>query len=111
MPGISVFYFIFGVSINALYRVSFRVGYIITTIIIALVFVQWLFLGIVLFYFYGCMGVGFDFSFIVWVSMFSCTTVGWKDFLCLCCCLNRCCWGQVALGSRRNAQEGPAGTP
>ena len=26
-------------------------------------------------------------------------------FLCLCCCLNRCCWGQVASGSRGNVHS------
>ena len=43
-------YFIFlslGVSSDALDRISFRVGYIITTNIIALIFVRVLFLGIV----------------------------------------------------------------
>ena len=60
-----------------------------------------LFLGIVFcILFNGYMGVSFNFSCVVWASIFSCTTVGWKDFLCLCCCLNRCCWGQVASGSR-----------
>ena len=47
-----VFYFLFlGVGIDALDRISYRVGYIIfiTTIIIALDFVRGLFLGIVFF--------------------------------------------------------------
>ena len=48
---------------------------------------------------YGCMGAGFKSSLFVWASIFSFTTVGWNDFLCLCCCLNRCCGGQVASGS------------
>ena len=55
-----------GVSIDALDRISFRVGYIITIIIIALVL---------------CVGVGFSFSFVVWASIFSCTTVDWKNFV------------------------------
>ena len=45
---------IFSLSIDALDRISFRVGYIITTIIIALVFARGLFLGI-------------DFCFFLWV--------------------------------------------
>ena len=31
-------------------------------------------------FFYGCMDVGFNFSFAVWASIFSCTTVAGKDF-------------------------------
>ena len=73
-----------GVSIDALDRISFRVGYIITTIIIALGFVRGLFLDIVFCFFYGCMGLGFNFSFVVWASIFSCTTVSWKNFCCVC---------------------------
>ena len=42
-----------GVSIDALDRISFRVGYIITTTIIALVFVRGLFLDIVFCFFMG----------------------------------------------------------
>ena len=68
-----------GVSIDALDRISFRVGYII-----ALGFVRGLFLDIFFCFFYGCMGVSFNFSFVVWASIFSCTTVGWKDFCCIC---------------------------
>ena len=95
------FQFVFlGVSIDALDRISFRVGYIITTIIIALVFVRGLFFRHCFLLFYGCMDVGFNFSFVDWASKFPCTTLAWKYFLCLCCCLNRCCWGQVASGSR-----------
>ena len=40
-----VLHFCLGVSIDALDRISFMVGYIITTTIIALVFVRGLFLG------------------------------------------------------------------
>ena len=87
-----------GVGIVALYRISFRVGYIITTVIIALFLCVGYFQALFL-VFYGCMIFGINFSFVVWVPIFSCTTVGWKDFLCLCCCLNRCCWGQVESGS------------
>ena len=53
-----------GVSIDALDRISFRVGYF------ALVFVRGLFLDIVFCFFYGCMGVSFNFSFVVWASIF-----------------------------------------
>ena len=59
-----------GVSIDALDRISFRVDYIITTIIVALVFVRGLFLDIVFCFFYGCKGVGFNFSFVVGTSIF-----------------------------------------
>ena len=48
-------YFIFFLGIDALDRISFRVGYIITIIIIALVFARRLFLGIDFVFFYGCM--------------------------------------------------------
>ena len=41
-----------GVSIDAFDRISFRVGYIITTIVVALVFVRGLFLGIVFCFFF-----------------------------------------------------------
>ena len=75
-----------GVSIDALDRISIRVGYIITTIIIALVFVRGLFLDIVFCFFYGCMGLGFNFSFVAWASIFVAvrTTVSWKNFCCIC---------------------------
>ena len=60
-----------GVSIDVFDRISFRVGYIITPIIIALVFVRGLFLDIVfLLFFYGCMGVGLNFSFVVGLPFF-----------------------------------------
>ena len=42
-----------GVSIDVFNRISFRVGYIITPIIIALVFVRKLFLGIIFCFFMG----------------------------------------------------------
>ena len=45
--------FFLGVSIDALDRISFRVGFIITTNIIALGFVRGLFLGIVFCFFMG----------------------------------------------------------
>ena len=89
MPGVSFFFL--DVSIDALDRISLMVDCIVTPTIIGLVFMRGLFLG---------MGASFNFSFVVWASIFSCTAVGWKDFLCLYCCLNRCCWGQVASGSR-----------
>ena len=53
-----------GVSNDALDRISFRVGYIITTICARAIF-RHCFL-----FFYGCMGVGFNFSFVVWASIF-----------------------------------------
>ena len=65
-------------SIDALDRISFRNGHIITTTIIALVFERGLFLGIVFCFFMGAW-VGFNFSFVVWASIFFCTAVGWKD--------------------------------
>ena len=55
-------------SIDALYRISFRNGHIITTTIIALVFERGLFLGIVFCFFMGAW-VGFNFSFVVWASI------------------------------------------
>ena len=45
--------FFLGVSIDALDRISFRVGYIITPNIIALVFVRGLFLAIIFCFFMG----------------------------------------------------------
>ena len=48
-----VLHFCLGVSIDALDRISFMVGYIITTTIIALVFVRGLFLGFFFFFFMG----------------------------------------------------------
>ena len=47
MPVFFYSFFFLGVSIDALDMISLRVGYIITTIIIALVFVRGLFLDIV----------------------------------------------------------------
>ena len=49
---------------------------IVTPTIIGLVFVRGLFLGIVFCFFYGCMGASFNFSFVVWASIFSCIAVG-----------------------------------
>ena len=40
--------------------------------------------------FYGCVGIGFNLDFLFGLR---------KGFLCLCCCLNRCCSSQVASGS------------
>ena len=79
MPVFFYSFFFLGVSIDALDGISFRVGYIITTIIIALVFVRGLFFRHCFLLFYGCMDVGFNFSFVDWASIFSCTTVAWKD--------------------------------
>ena len=60
------------------------------------------------------MGVSFNFSFVVWASIFSCTTVGWKDFCCVCVAVGTGVvgvkWRQEAA-VRYHAQEGPAGTP
>ena len=100
MPVCFFSFFFLGVSIDALDRISFRVGYIIVTVVIALVFVRGLFFRHCFLPFYGCMDVGFNVSFVDWASIFSCTTLAWKDFLCVCCCLNPCCWGQAASGSR-----------
>ena len=59
MPVLFYSFFFLGVSIDALDRISFRVGYIITTIIIALVFVRGLFFRQSFLLFYGCIDVGF----------------------------------------------------
>ena len=59
MPVLFYSFFFLGVSIDALDRISFWVGYIITTIIIALVFVRGLFFRQSFLLFYGCMDVGF----------------------------------------------------
>ena len=64
-----------GVGIVALYRISFRVDYIITTVIIALFLCAGYFQALFL-VFYGCIIFGINFSFVVWVPIFSCTTVG-----------------------------------
>ena len=70
MPGISL---VFSLGIDALDRISFRVGYIITTNIIALVLARGLFLGI-------------DFCFFMGAWMFALTLVllfGLRYFLAL----------------------------
>ena len=62
---------------------------------------------------YGCMGVGFNFSLVVWASIFPCTMVSWKAF-CVCVAVGTGVvgvkWRQEAT-VRYHAQEGPAGTP
>ena len=66
-----------GVSIDALDRIPFRVDYIMTTTVVALVFcARAIFRHCFWLFFNGCMGVSLKFSFVVWASIFSCTTVG-----------------------------------
>ena len=64
MPGFFYSFFFLGVSIDALDRISSSVG-----------FVRGLFFRHCFLLFYGCMDVGFNFSFVDWASIFSCTTV------------------------------------